>query len=120
MVHLMPFVLRVVMDQRRLDALLADIAAAPIPIDVRQVRINADSGAAGPAAAGSSGPRRRRPYDVTIELRGTVALATMPDEKVLDALQPSLPGAPTSVAAPPRRPGRWARRWRPMAAGVMS
>lgn len=119
MVHLMPFVLRVVMDQRRLDALLADIAAAPLPIDVRQVRINADSGAAA-AAAGSSGPRRRRPYDVTIELRGTVALATMPDEKVLDTLLPSLPGAPTAVAAPPRRPGRWARRWKPMAAGVMS
>jgi hypothetical protein len=119
MVHLMPFVLRVVMDERRLDALLMDIAAASVPIDVRQVRINAESIVAGPASAAAvAGPRRRRPFDVTIELRGTVALATVPDEKVFDTLQPSFPGAPPAAAAP--RPGSWARRWRPLAAGVMS
>jgi hypothetical protein len=120
MVHLMPFVLRVVMDERRLDSLLADIAAVPIPIDVRQVRVNADTGAAGPATAGSSGPRRRRPYDVTVEVRGTVALATVPDEKVLDTMQPSLPGTPSAGMASPHRREQWARRWRPMATGVMS
>lgn len=113
MVHLVPFVLRVVMDERRLDALLADIAASAIPIDVRQVRINADSAAgaaSAPAASGGSTQRRRRPYDATIELRGTVALATVPDEKVFDTLQPSTPGVP-AVAIPPRRPALWTRRF---------
>lgn len=113
MVHLVPFVLRVVMDERRLDALLADIAASAIPIDVRQVRINADSAAGAastPAASGGSTQRRRRPYDATIELRGTVALATAPDEKVFDTLQLSTPGVP-AVALPPRRPALWTRRF---------
>ena len=119
MVHLMPFVLRVVMDERRLDSLLMDIAAASIPIDVRQVRINAESITGSAAAATVAGPRRRRPYDVTVELRGTVALATVPDEKVLDTLQPSLPGAPPAAGAA-RRPAYWARRWRPALAGVTS
>jgi hypothetical protein len=85
MVHLMPFVLRVVIDQRQIDALLVSLATATIPIDVRQVRINPstsgqaavmsmpDGGAGGPAVVG-------RFYDVTLELRGTVGLATPPNE----------------------------------------
>ena len=88
MVHLMPFVLRVVMDQRKLDALLADLAAARLPIDVRQVRINVadQSGGAGgvptqpgPSGVGAGG----RPYDVIVELRGTVGLAPQPDRTVI-------------------------------------
>jgi hypothetical protein len=87
MVHLMPFVLRVVIDQRQIDALLVSLSTATIPIDVRQVRINAptsgqtaapsmpvsDGGGRGPAGIG-------RLYDVTLELRGTVGLATPPNE----------------------------------------
>ena len=53
MVHLMPFVLRVTMDQRKLDALLADLATNAVPIDVRQVRINPSQQAGG--AAGGPG-----------------------------------------------------------------
>ena len=91
MVHLMPFILRVVIDQRQIDALLAALATTSIPIDVRQVRINAAAaGQAGPssqpsmaetAAAGASGAGRL--YDVTLELRGTVGLATPPTEKTV-------------------------------------
>jgi hypothetical protein len=78
MVHLMPFVLRVVIDQRQLDRLLTTLASWPVPIDVRQVRINTDGG-------GSPGPDEPatadgRPFDVRVELRGTVALATPPDQ----------------------------------------
>ena len=89
MIHLMPFVLRVVIDQRQIDALLVSLSTATVPIDVRQVRINApttgtttgqtpapfmpEGGAGGPAGAG-------RLYDVTLELRGTVGLATPPNE----------------------------------------
>lgn len=96
LVHLVPFVLRAVVDERKLDALLVDLATAPVPIDVRQVRINV--GASGPGGGmpsmgpmGGVGPGGgefggqpaaapgSRPHDVTVELRGTVALAKQPD-----------------------------------------
>lgn len=108
LVHLMPFVLRVVMDQRQIDRLLAELAESPVPIDVRQVRINPSAqGASGgpgfggsgggpgggrpPAMRGGFGPtegggaqgERQRPFDVTVELRGTVGLATPPNAAVL-------------------------------------
>ena len=92
MIHLMPFVLRVVIDQRQIDALLVGLAASAIPIDVRQVRINAPtSGQAGapsmpsmPDGGGGGGPADAgRYYDVTLELRGTVGLATPPNEKTV-------------------------------------
>lgn len=120
LVHLVPFVLRVVMDERRLDALMADIAASPIPIDVRQVRINADAGGGGATSAvtATGSRRQRRPYDVTVELRGTIALATPPDERVFDTLQPSVPGTPSAAVLPARTPARRARRWRAAREGV--
>jgi hypothetical protein len=101
--HLVPFTLRVVIDQRKIDRLLKEFADSAVPIDVRQVRINPASqfggggrlagrggrpgGGGGFEDMGAAGPggddRRRRPYDVTLELRGTVALATPPDPAVL-------------------------------------
>lgn len=107
MVHLVPFVLRVVMDQRKIDRLIKELAQNPIPIDVRQVRINVSDQGGGmsnplssPAASGyddastDPGGRRRRPYDVTVEVRGTVGLATPPDEKPLGGGQATAEGAP--------------------------
>lgn len=101
-VHLMPFVLRVVIDQRQVDRLLTELAGNPVPIDVRQVRINPPTtglgddllgrAGVGPLGAGrpggggfegGAGDRRRRPFDVTLELRGTVGLATPPNPAVL-------------------------------------
>ena len=111
MVHLMPFVLRLVIDQRQIDPLLVSLSTSAIPIDVRQIRINATGGPAGgdgamgqasfvPAAAGSG-----RMYDVTLELRGTVGLATPPSEKAV-GLEPGDAGdanaaAPKAAAASP-------------------
>lgn len=105
LVHLMPFTLRVVMDQRRLDALVADLAAAPLPVDVRQVRINVASqggsgGASGFGMQSGSGSRgmpemsggagqKSRPYDVIVELRGTVGLAGPPDAAALGGGEPA-------------------------------
>lgn len=99
LVHLVPFTMRLAMNQQRLDALLADLAAAPVPVDVRQVRINVASQPGGGNAAGfgmqsGSGARGmpemsggtdqgKRPYDVIVELRGTVGLAAMPDAAAL-------------------------------------
>ena len=100
LVHLMPFVFRVVIDQRQLDRLLAELAGSSVPIDVRQVRINPAKQAGGedllgrggqgfgPARPfgspdGSPADARRRPFDVTVELRGTVGLATPPNAATL-------------------------------------
>lgn len=102
MLHLMPFTLRVVMDQRKLDQLLADLASNAIPIDVRQVRLNPVEGRHGSGESGGLGggarprggmdrmPERTlgqaggmRDYDMTVELRGTVALALPPRGNVV-------------------------------------
>jgi hypothetical protein len=88
MVHLMPFVLRVTMDQRNLDALLADLASSAVPIDVRQVRINPSQqvGGLGGGAGAMPAPTDNgglRPFDVTVELRGTVGLAPPPDKNAI-------------------------------------
>lgn len=103
LVHLMPFTLRVVMDQRKLDGLLADLASAPVPIDVRQVRVNVNAQAGGAFGGGGVGAMGRprefsapatpdasglRPYDVVVELRGSVGLAPPPDTTVIGGEQP--------------------------------
>lgn len=92
LVHLMPFVLSVVIDQKQLDRLLATLAAAPIPIDVREVRINADAMPGGdgrgmPILAGDASDRDMglRSRDIRLELRGTVGLAAPPVEQALGA-----------------------------------
>ena len=106
MVHLMPFVLRLTIDQRRLDALLADLAQAPIPIDVREVRINARGEHGGAAFAdGLQGTddKRGRSHDVHVELRGTVGLATLPNAAAV-GLEPPAPAATDAAATTPRRP----------------
>jgi len=106
MVHLMPFVMRLVIDQRQIDALLASLSTAAIPIDVRQVRINASNTPATDlsfgqftaveAAGGQTGSGRM--YDVNLELRGTVGLATPPSAKAVGV--ESGGGGDQPVAAP--------------------
>jgi hypothetical protein len=88
MVHLVPFVFKGVVDQRELDGLLVALAAANLPIDVREVRINPGAGGGATSSGfaqtgGSAGPAQPRRYDVRVELRGTVALATAPDQAAL-------------------------------------
>lgn len=100
MIHFMPFRLRAVIDQRRLDDLLVSLAASPIPIDVRQVRINpgASSQRPGDGASGPGGPRR--PHDVSLEIRGSIAVAAQPDRKaVLGDLPDEQPPAEEPAAA---------------------
>jgi len=124
MLRLSPFLLRVVVDQRKLDMLLTKLATSPIPIVVRQVRINPDAvtlddgmdggrgmgggrggmgggrggmgggrGGMGGGRGGMGGGRggmggvgmtaaTARPHDVTVEILGTVALATPPGSKL--------------------------------------
>jgi hypothetical protein len=105
MTHLVPFVIRAVVDERKLDAWLIDLARSAIPIDVRQVRVNPQTGAGGlpggefrsegmVATAGSA-----RPNDVTVELRGTVGLATQPDPAKI-GFEASDAGSPPDTASP--------------------
>lgn len=115
MVHLLPFVLRVVIDQRQVDALLKELATAPLPIDVRQLRVNAASGTAGGVGGGPglvAGPMGgglgsaitggSRLYDVTLELRGSIGLATEPNEQAV-GLEPgeAQPAAPAEAEGKP-------------------
>lgn len=117
MIHLMPFVLKVVMDQRKIDAFLVELATAAVPIDVRQVRINATGGASGGAGSGggmggmmmsqsmgsgaggsgmsgsSASSSEGRIYDVPVEIYGTVGLATPPSE-VAVGLEPGQDAEP--------------------------
>jgi hypothetical protein len=79
MLHLVPFVFKGVIDQRELDALLVALGSAGLPIDVREVRINPGAGTSS-GAAGSQAQTQVRRYDVRVEVRGTVALATRPDK----------------------------------------
>lgn len=103
LVHLVPFALRAVVDQRKVDALLATLATNAVPIDVRQVRINPGAGAGGPGSgpgpgldgAGGMAGGGTRPNDVILEIRGTVTMATPPNESVLlgTAAAEGAPGA---------------------------
>ncbi|MFM8633328.1 MAG: hypothetical protein ACKOEX_00700 [Planctomycetia bacterium] len=98
MVRLMPFVLRLTIDQRSLDALMLELASAPIPIDTRQVRINPNASSGRniglapqgfqPGATVPEGERPRR-HDVQVELRGTLAIAMPPDRTLLGAGDPA-------------------------------
>jgi hypothetical protein len=128
MVHLLPFVLRVVIDQRQIDALLTEMATASLPIDVRQVRINAAGGPPGAAAGGmmepmmmaggvpgGAGPGSRL-YDVTLELRGSIGLATEPNEQAVGLepgeAQPAAPEEPEAKPAPKATATNRRERWR--------
>jgi hypothetical protein len=110
MVHLMPFAIRAVIDERHIDAWLVDLARSPVPIDVRQVRINAGAtgsspqfGAALPeamSAGGHSSSTSGRRHDVVVEIRGTVALATPPDGKLLGIEPEAAAESPAPVEEP--------------------
>ncbi len=86
MIHFMPFRVRAVIDQRRLDELLVSLAASRIPIDVRQVRINAAATAQRTGGGGggtSAASVVKRPHDVSVEIRGSIAVAAQPDRKAV-------------------------------------
>jgi hypothetical protein len=110
--------------------LLTELATSTLPIDVRQLRINAAGGPGGAAAAGMSGAvlgagavpggdgTGSRLYDVTLELRGSVGLATEPNEEAVGLEPGEGAGQPAAPAEPESRPAAKAaatvrrERWR--------
>jgi len=99
MIHFIPFRMRAVMDQRRLDDLLVTLAASAIPIDVRQVRVNPGASSQRPGGGGvDSRGVGFRPYDVAVEIRGSIAVAALPDRK---AVLGDLPDEEPAAVEPP-------------------
>ncbi len=107
----MPIVLNLTMDQRQIPKLLVECANSPLPVEVRQLRINPGKGggsgtrttvggqgdSAGPrASAGKSGPdAEHASYDVPIELYGIIYIYNPPDPSKLGGGQPAAAGVPT-------------------------
>lgn len=57
MSHLLPFTIRATIDQRKLDTFLVQLATSPVPIDIRQIRLNPPAAPAGaPGMGGGGGP----------------------------------------------------------------
>lgn len=106
----MPILMRLVMDQRELAKLLVRLADSPLPVEIRQLRINTkmqgytDSrmrlfgGAAdGGGLGGRGGPAVMRrdktmeeanqyPYDLPVELQGVIYIFNPPDKKLTATL----------------------------------
>lgn len=130
--NLMPFVLRGVADQRKLDAILVAFATAEVPVTVREIRVNPsagggaggmfgggnaayapDSGGAGMGGGmamgmgmgvpGGGSGNNRRAHDVTFEIAGTIALARRPDPKAL-GIEDKAADEPAEPAAEPAPP----------------
>ncbi len=124
MFRMMPFQMEVRIDQRKIDSLLVELARAALPIDVRQVRINAraavggggsesdagmsqqpmsmqlSSGMGGAAGSGTSDNLSLRQHDVTLELRGLIGLMQSPDKTVLGIEETAEDAAEETVLEP--------------------
>ena len=103
----MPVFLDLVMDQRELPRLLAECANSPLPVEIKQLRVNpgkSNSGSSGgsrsakpTAAAGNTGTARggtkaeSTSYEVPVELMGIIYIYNRP---------PSEPPAGAPPAAP--------------------
>lgn len=122
LMRFVPFRMKMLIDQRKLDALLGVLATAALPVDVRQVRINPDSASrsgrqgldqmeGGPSFGGGGGfggggdqrPTGGRVFDAVVEVRGSIAVLRPPDPSALGIE----PDAAVEAAAPSAmRPAR--------------
>ncbi len=100
----MPIFLRLVVDQRHIPELLVACANSPLPVEVRQLRINPDreggksASASGGSQASSRGAGNKAgegsdAYEVPIELHGIIYIYNKPD-------MTKLSGGQTAAAAP--------------------
>jgi hypothetical protein len=91
----LPIYLRLVTDQREISRLLTACANSPLPVEVRQLRINPSSkderksGAPPvPSDGEAASPTTPGPFDVTVEIHGLIYIYNPPDPAKL-----GLPGA---------------------------
>jgi len=108
----MPIHLRLIMDQRNVTELLSECANSPLPVEVRQVRLNNNSKGRQAGGGGMPGrlanplggladPQAQReggedvnPFDMPVEIHGIIYIFNPPDEKKLGS-------PPTAGAADP-------------------
>lgn len=95
----MPVFLRLVMDQRQIPKLLVECANSPLPLDVRQLRINPSKGQSAPTQPNANAGTlpARGSYDVPIEIGGVITIYNPPDMSRLG-------GDAADGAAPPADP----------------
>jgi hypothetical protein len=108
----MPIFLRLKIDQRQILRFLVECANSPLPVEVRQLRINSSKGAPPAGAAPSAPPRgagsEGASYDLPMELHGIIYIYNKPNMAKLGgqganaAGGPDAPGsAPAAVPAQP-------------------
>jgi hypothetical protein len=91
----LPIYMKLVMDQREITRLLTECANYPLPVEVRQLRINPDMNAEKSAKAGASAAPADA-FDVTLEIQGIIYLFNPPDPVKLGA-PPAEGAAPASA-----------------------
>ncbi len=99
----MPVSLKVVIDQRQINKLLVECANSPLPVDVKQFRVNPNSkkseGSHGGAPQNQGGPKTATAmsdsFDVNVELEGIIYIFNPPDPTKLGGADASATaGAP--------------------------
>lgn len=85
----MPVYLSIEMDQRKINELLTACANYPLPVEVRQFRINPEKGKSNtgqpagqrgaPAGAAGPGQAEKDPLDVEVEIHGIIYIYNPPD-----------------------------------------
>ena len=104
----MPVCMKLLMDQRKITKLLTECANSPLPVEVRQLRINPSGGggSGAPASSGSSYGGKdaagavggeRSTYDVPVEICGIIYMYNPPDSAKLGI--ETAEGAPADGAA---------------------
>ncbi len=83
----MPVHMRVLMDQREITKLLVECANSPLPVEVRQLRVNPSGGKNNPGG-GADRPASRsgteaETFDVPVELHGIIYIFKKPDAATL-------------------------------------
>lgn len=119
----MPVFLHLVMDHRQIPRLLTECANSPLPVEVRQVRINPSSirkenrtvspsqfgsrrnssGGGGPLMADASADLDLNPYDMPVQIFGIIYIFNQPDRTKLDVIGQAT-GAEAAGGAPGAAP----------------
>jgi hypothetical protein len=81
----MPIFIRLTIDQREITKLMVECANAPLPVEIRQLRINPREGKGGSSSGGrpeglpAETTVDRAVYDVPVEISGVISIYNPPD-----------------------------------------
>ena len=104
----MPIFLRLQIDQRQILRFLVECANSPLPVEVRQLRINPTKGTANTPSTPPGGSKtpggEANSFDTPLELHGIIYIYNKPDLTKLGGPPPAAPGAGAAAGAPPAAP----------------